>query len=303
MGEVFGSIAEDGKFKIWQEDVTEMPNSGRRFSYIFKTGSDTRVPFMSLDFKNIGTETYVALATRDGFLKILEPIDHEDLTQWHTFFERYLCPTPDRQDETSFKVSFHHEKSPCWTAVRAGLDRKALSLAVTCMDTVKIFRTDKDRRFYHVADLKEARDLVRDVSWANGAMRGWDVIATASKDGCIRIYELHTDASAIGDSFGSSSIESSMLDRSPNARGQTSRSRAQNAPSGIGAGLAGTQSDRDRGARESESTPGRIKESAAMVEEINLHRGAIWKVAFSQGGEYYHFLLLFGSPNLWQETF
>lgn len=286
MGEVFGSIAEDGRFKLWQEDVTEMPNSGRRFSRIFSTSSDTKVPFMSLDFKNIGVETYVALATRDGFLKILEPVDHEDLTQWHTLFERYLCPTPDRQDETSFKVSFHHEKFPCWTAVRAGLDRKALSLAVSCMDTVKIFRTDKDRRFYHVADLKDARDLVRDVSWANGSMRGWDVIATAGKDGCIRIYELHADSSAANDSFGSSSIESSAVDRSSTAS-LHSRSRAQTAQSGIGAGLAGTQSDRDRAGREGESAPGRIKESATMAEEINLHRGAIWKVAFSQGGEYY----------------
>lgn len=284
MGEVFGSIAEDGRFKLWQEDITEMPNSGRRFICIVMMSSDTRVPFMSLDFKNIGIETYVALATRDGFLKVLEPIDHEDLTQWHTLFERYLCSTPDRQDETSFKVSFHHEKFPCWTAVRAGLDHKALSLAVSCMDTVKIFRSDKDRRFYHVADLKEARALVRDVSWANGAMRGWDVIATASKDGCIRIYELHTDPGTSSDGFGSSSIESSTLDRSSASLSSHGRGRAQNVPSGIGAGLAGTQSDRDRG-RESEGAPGRIKESATMVEEINLHRGAIWKVAFSQGGE------------------
>jgi nucleoporin SEH1 len=288
MGEIFGTIAEDGRFKLWQEDITETPNSGRRFISIFHTSSDTRVPFMSLDFKNIGhTETYVALTTRDGFLKVLEPVDHEDLSNWHTFSERYMCPTPDQQDETSFKVSFHKEKFPCWSAVRAGLDHKALSLAVSCMNTVKIFRTDKDRRLYHVADLKDARDLVRDVSWANGSMRGWDVIATGSKDGCIRIYELHADnANAINDSFGRSSIESTALEKSSKA----SRSRSgQNAPSGIGAGLAGTSSsDRGRAAgKDSESAPGRIKESATMVEELNLHRGAIWKVAFSQGGEHF----------------
>lgn len=293
MGEVFGTIAEDGRFKLWQEDVTEMPNSGRRFVCIFRMSSETRVPFMSLDFKNIGIESYVALATRDGFLKVLEPVDHEDLTQWHTLFERYLCSTPDRMDETSFKVSFHQEKFPCWTAVRAGLDRKALSLAVTCMNTVKIFRTDKDRRFYHVAELKDARDLVRDTSWANGSMRGWDVIATASKDGCLRIYELQADGSAgANDSFGSSSMDSSALERSPNPAPSTASTRktGQNAPSGIGAGLAGSSAAlQDQRSRDGDGAPGRIKETATMVEEINLHRGAIWKVEFSQGGKSMHF--------------
>jgi nucleoporin SEH1 len=287
MGEILGTIAEDGRFKLWQEDITELPNSGRRFSNIFRTSSDTRVPFMSLSFKNIHTETYVALATRDGFLKVLEPIDHEDLTQWHTLFERYLCPTPDRAEETSFKVAFHQERFPCWSAVRAGLDRKSLSLAVTCMNGVKIFRSDRDRRFYAVAELREARDLVRDVAWANGSMRGWDVIATGSKDGCLRIYELHADANATAnDSFGSNSMDSSALEKSPVPATQAAGRRAQNAPSGIGAGLAGSTVERaDQRSRDGDGAPGRIKETATLVEEINLHRGALWKVAFSQGGE------------------
>ncbi|KIW05879.1 uncharacterized protein PV09_03075 [Verruconis gallopava] len=293
MGEIIGTVGEDGRFRLWQEDVTEMPNSGRRFKYMFETTSDTRVPFMSLDFKNIAnTETYVALATRDGFLKVLEPVDHDNLAgQWHTMWDRYLCKTPERTEETSFKVSFHHERFPCWTAVRAGLDRRALSLAVTCMDAVKIFRTDKDRRFYQVAELKNARDLVRDVSWANGSMRGWDVIATASKDGCLRIYELHADANAslVTDSFGSGSIaESTTLEKNANSVAHEHKvgRKHQTALSGIGAGLQGSSGgDRDQRGRQGEGAPKRIKETATMVEEINLHRGALWKVAFSQSGD------------------
>ena len=281
MGEVFGSVAEDGRFKLWQEDVTEMPNFGRRFSCIFSLRSETRVPFMSLDLKNIGTETYAALVTRDGYLVVLEPIDHEDLTQWKKIEDRYLCPTPDRQDETSFKVSFHREKLPCWTAVRAGLDRKSLSLAVAAMQTVKIYRTDKERRFYLAANLKDARDIVRDVAWANGAMRGWDFIATGSKDGCVRVYELHTEQSASGDSSFASADVSTQDKSSARNRGRSAR----NTPSGIGAGLAGSSTERER-FRELESAPGRIKEIATLTEEINLHKGAIWKVAFSQGGTF-----------------
>jgi nucleoporin SEH1 len=281
-----GTIAEDGRFKLWQEDLTELPNSGRRFICIFYASSETRVPFMSLAFKSIHTETYMALTTRDGFLKVLEPIDHEDLTQWNTLFDRYLCPTPERTEETSFKLSWHAEKVPCWTAVRAGLDRKALSLAVTCMNTVKILRTDKDRRFYNVAELRDARDLVRDVAWANGSMRGWDIIATASRDGCLRIYELRVDVENSAEtSFGSSSTDNTALEKSPQPPSKQP-SGNRKGPSGIGAGLAGSSADiRDGRSRDGDGAPGRIKEVAKMVQEINLHHGALWKVAFSQGGD------------------
>jgi nucleoporin SEH1 len=156
------------------------------------------------------------------------------------------------------------------------------------MSSVKIFRSDRDRRFYAVAELREARDLVRDVAWANGSMRGWDVIATGSKDGCLRIYELHADGNSVAanDSFGSSSLDSSALEKSPLPVPAVG-GRIRNAPSGIGAGLAGSTSreSAEQRSRDGDGAPGRIKETVTLLEEINLHRGAIWKVAFSQGGK------------------
>jgi nucleoporin SEH1 len=283
MGEVLGSVAEDGRFILWQENATEIPGAGRRFSNIYEQRSSTNVPFMSLDFKNINTETWVALTTRDGYLTVLEPLDHEILTSWQSIYGNYLVTTPDREDETSFKVAFHKEKLPSWTAVRAGLDRKALSLAVASMNTVKVFRANKDNqgnyRFYLAAELTGARALVRDVAWANGSMRGWDVIATGSKDGCVRIYELRPDAPGAG-------IDSSTAATLPEIKEPTNNQNrgTRNAPSGIGAGLASGSGGRDS-YRDVGSSSGGIKEIATMTEELNLHRGAVWRVAFSQGGE------------------
>ena len=79
MGEIIGSIGEDGLLRIWQEDVLEAPLSGRRFKRIYQQPSATRVPYMSLDFKNIGTETYLAMISRDGQLTVCEPVDHDNL--------------------------------------------------------------------------------------------------------------------------------------------------------------------------------------------------------------------------------
>ncbi|KAE9977673.1 hypothetical protein EG328_001888 [Venturia inaequalis] len=283
MGEVLGSVGEDGTFRLWQENATEMPQGGRRFSCIYEIKSSTNVPFMSLDFKNINRETWVALATRDGFLTVLEPVDHENLTNWQSIHANYLIGIPDREDESSFKVAFHKEKLPSWTAIRAGLDRKALSLAFAAMNTVIVLRAVKDAnssyRFYQAAELTGARALIRDVAWANGSMRGWDVIATASKDGCVRVYELRPEGSGTSaESLPTTSVPEIKEPTSNPTRG------GRNAPSGIGAGLA-SGSNTKGPVREAGSSPGSIKETVTMTEELNLHQGAMWRVAFSQGGE------------------
>jgi len=281
MGDVLGSIAEDGRFKLWEEDLTEMPGSHRRFRSIMTLLSETRVPFMSLDFKNILTETYVALITRDGFLSVLEPINHDNLLEWQEITQQYVCATPSRQEETGFKVCFHREKLPCWTAIQAGLDRKSLSLAVASMMTVKILRTDKERKFYLAAELEGARNIIRDVAWANGSMRGYDVIATASKDGAIRVYELHTpDHKAF--TTQPRPLQSETL---VNQQGVDTGRRP---PSAITAGLASASNIPSSATETAELNlaAGRIMQTPKIVAELNPHVGAAWRVAFSQQGTF-----------------
>ncbi|ORX92357.1 WD40-repeat-containing domain protein [Clohesyomyces aquaticus] len=283
MGEVIGSIGEDGRFKLWQEDVTEVPMSSCRFKLITNLASQTNAPFMSLDFKNIMQETWVALITRDGHLTVYEPVDQTSLNEWSQLAEHWVCQDhpPDRQEEVGFKVVFHKEKLPCWTAITAGLDRKSLSLAVAAMKDVFIFRTDKGKRFFRVATLTGARHIIRDLAWANGSMRGYDVLATASKDGAIRIYELSTPRSDKSSSVAGTSSGSTATDlvSSP----QSNRPR-KNAPSGIGAGLAGAAKTPET-SYSHDQYPGRINQVVKMVDELTNHHGAVWRVAFSQMGD------------------
>ena len=233
---------------------------------------------MSLDFKNIGSETYLALISRDGQLTVCEPVDHDSLSDWQIMWQDYLCKTPPRTEETSFRLCWHHEKLPAWPAVLAGLDRKSLSLAVAVMDTVRVYRTDKDRKFFTAAELTGSNGLVRDVSWANGSMRGYDLIAAASKDGHIRLYELHTaNAADLPTSTNANStVSNASLAKSP--RPATS---ARPAKSGIGAGLAGGSGG---GRNEEDGRPGKVVQQPKLVAELTAHEGAVWRVTFSQLG-------------------
>ncbi|KAK3678379.1 hypothetical protein LTR78_001676 [Recurvomyces mirabilis] len=277
VGEHISTIGEDGLLRLWEEDLTQAPGSGRRFKKVFELVSPTGVPFMSLDLKNIGTETYLAAATRDGYLIVCEPEDHDDLSAWKVLWSEYLCMTPSRAEETGFRLSWHKEKLPAWPAILAGLDRKSLSLAVAVGNVVKIFRSDHDRKLYTAAVLEGAKDLVRDVSWANGSCRGHDLITSASRDGCIRIHELHTPGAV---SLPKSATITSVASRQE-AGVRTPTTKATTT-SGIGAGLAGARNKR----KDVTAQPaGVVKQEAKLVAELSTHSGAPWRVNWSPMGD------------------
>ncbi|KAF2113262.1 nucleoporin seh1 [Lophiotrema nucula] len=279
MGEILGSIGEDGRFKLWQEEPTEVPSSGQRFKLLLTLSSRTNAPFMSLDFKNIGQETWLALITRDGHLSIYEPTDPSSLSDWRAIVEHWVTEEALRSEEVGFKVTWHKEKLPCWTAIQAGLDRKSLALAVASLNEVQIWRSDKAKTFYHQATLSGASEIIRDVAWANGSMRGFDIIATASKDGAIRIYELHTPQPEKTPTRGSSTATATETAASPSPSKQK-----KPAPSGIGAGLAGASKVPEQ-PQDHSQYPGRIHQVVKLTDTLTDHHGAVWRLAFSQMGD------------------
>ncbi|KAI9693024.1 MAG: epoxide hydrolase, soluble (sEH) [Bathelium mastoideum] len=289
-GEMLASIGEDGIFKVWEEDPLERPNSHKRFRRMYQLWSPTKVPFMSLDFKNIGADTFVALITRDGYLMICEPVDSDDFRDWQLLTQTYVCPTPSRTEETSFRVSFHHEKLPGWHAIAAGLDRKSIGLAVAAMDKVIVYRTDRERQLYVAAELTGTGALVRDVAWANGAMRGFDVIATACKDGAVRVYELTTPLPAGPVPVVKEKHKDKEKDQDwDSSRGSSDLQRPQEKESrrlhsGIGAGLAGATQPNVTNQNKNED-PSRVKHVVKLVSELREHESAVWRVGFSPMGD------------------
>jgi nucleoporin SEH1 len=284
MGQVLGSIGEDLRLKIWKEDPSQVRRGGRRFSLIFSQSSGHSVVYSSLDFVNLRHETYLAVITRDGLLGLLEPVNPERFDDWNEIDQVLVCGDHiSRGVETSFKVAFQHTERPNRSMISAGFDKTTLSIAVTAMTDVKIYRLGKTGHSgegqykiqYPLAELTGADGLVRDVAWSQETFRVHDWIATASADGYVRIYELWMPK----DIESSFQQNPSAMNKINPAGAVTMSKAAPRAPSGIGAGLASAS------LTDSPTTPSQmyIRHEWKLVEKIK-HEG-VWRVEWVRGSQ------------------
>lgn len=234
-----------------------------------------RHPFVSLDFRNIDLESWLAVITRDGYLLIMEPVSPDTLADWQTLDQFRVCSAPERGEETSFRVQFHHDPTDITHTLLPDSDRKSLSLVVAAMDSVKIYRTDANRRFYHAIELNGHSGLVRDISWANGSVRGYDLIASGGKDGFVRIFEVYTTAT----NQSSKGVNSRKSER----RQQQSSSSRTMPQSGIGSALA-SRAPTSASNRQS-SGDSQFRHSFKEVACIDSKHLDVWQVEFSFAGK------------------
>ena len=212
VGSYIGTVAADLKFSLWGEDVSQAFNSGRRFRPITSIPSTPRVPFASLDFKTVEhIYTYLALIDRQGLLSIYEPTSPDDLREWTLLDQFHVCsPVPNRGDETSFKVRWDQNETPLPYINSLSDDDKQLALMVSSINEVKIYHSAPESEsqqtnpsfdsstggashrmtFHETCRLPTHPALVRDVAWSPFNVRGLERIATACKDGAVRIFEI-----------------------------------------------------------------------------------------------------------------
>jgi nucleoporin SEH1 len=239
MGQIFGSVGDDMELKIWQENPSQAKLSGRRFNCIYSQSSGNSVVYSCLDFLNIRYDTYLAVITRDGLLSLMEPVEHTAFDDWKELDQIIVCGDYiARGVETQFRVSFQKTPQPNYAAVKAGVDKKALSLAVTAMDKVYVYRIERtgdsrdgSYKFQApVAALTGSDGLFRDVAWSNAFFLPIDRIVTAADDGYVRIYELKTQ--------DETNVRSQDITKTGQG-GESSAAASARPSSGIGAGLAG----------------------------------------------------------------
>lgn len=171
--------------------------------------STPRVPFTSLDFKTVDhLYTYLALIDRQGLLSIYEPTSPDEMKEWTLLDQFHVCsPVPSRGDETRFKLQWDHNETPLAYNNSLSDDSKQLSLIVSSMQDVKIFtsrnnESDNDASiqessgashrltFHEIFHVPTHPALVRDIAWSSYNIRGMERIATACKDGIVRVFEL-----------------------------------------------------------------------------------------------------------------
>ena len=272
MGEVFGSVGEDLKLKIWAKDATQAAHSGRTFRCIYSQSSPRHVAYVALDFKDILSETYLALITRDGLLSLSEPINQGSLRDWKELDQIFPHGSAIyRGDESSFALSFQQSPTPTADALASGISMKVLSLAVAAMNVVKVYRIQKNELgVYHfqapVAVLTGAQGLVRSVDWNRVAYQKNDLIATAADDH-VRIYELSVPLDpSIGNRYAIPEATPAPPARAAAAAAQASSSRS--GPSGIGASIAGASGAASGVLRNNEADVGVVRHEWKVVAEL-----------------------------------
>jgi nucleoporin SEH1 len=230
-------------------------------------------------------------------LTVYENEEPESMTSWAQIDQIKVCETPERGEETTFKVRFDPNLEPSYAAIREGVPRESLGVIVAGMKTARIWRTKiishdvslgsgSSKEFYLAADLPGHRGLVRDVAWAPGSIRGYDIVATACKDGLVRVFEVRTppkDGKEVPNIEYSKYPVTQAVEPAP--RG--SDTAPKNGPSGISTGLAATVKSGPTGNRQQDgqSQAGQVVHTVKEVAKLNAHRAAVWRVDFDDDGQ------------------
>lgn len=229
-------------------------------------------------------------------LTVYENEEPESMTSWTQIDQFTVCDKPARGEETSFKVRFDPNLEPSYAAIREGVPRDSLGLIVAGMNTARIWRTKvishdvslgsgSSKEFYLAADLPGHRGLVRDVTWAPGSIRGYDICATACKDGLVRVYEVRTPPKdgrdVVSTEYSKYPVSQAVV---PVPRG--SENTLRNGPSGISTGLATVRSGpAGNRQQDGQSGAGQVSHIVKEVSRLDAHRGAVWRVDFDDDGQ------------------
>jgi nucleoporin SEH1 len=293
---LLASISTDGRFRLWAEDATVPPLSGRRFNgngarAVFELRAPPRTPFYSFDVKhNPETRaTYLALLDKAALLTVYENDEPENMSSWNQIDAFLVCEKPARGEEVSFRVRFDPNLEPCYNAIREGVPRDSLGLIVAGMGTARVWRSKvvthdvslgsgSTREFYRAVDLPDHKALVRDVAWASGSIRGFDIMATACKDGLIRVWEVRTPGE------GDHEEDGRHIGGYGDYPAGTKSAAQRGNPSGIGAGLATVRSGVN-GRSGADMQPGQVRHEVKEVSRLDGHHGPVWRCEFDDDGQ------------------
>ena len=319
---MIASLGIEGRFKLWAEDPSAVP--GRRFhnggsriaegkpAFETRSASANR-PYRSFDLRYAEESrvTNLAFLSADGCLSVYESDEPENLVEGACIDEFYVLPRdrrPHRGEEATFRVRFDPNPEPCYTSLRSGLAHDSLSLAVSSVNSVRIFRTrdvvtqaygvsSTQRQFYCAVEIDTSHGgLIRDIAWAPGNIRGQDLLATACADGIVRVFSFKTllpekNAKGWSNTELGKKATSAPGRRTPGTSTPTSAPRSASnllaAQSGLGASLAKTgPSHRDKCIAQPgvPLQPGVIAHEWRQVARLDVHGAPVWKTMWDFDG-------------------
>lgn len=290
LGQFFATIGGDNKFKLWREDPSQAFKSGRRFRCIFSQSPLNHVSYVSFGSKTVKHDLFLSLITHDGLLSLLEPGDPESLGSWNVIDNIYPFGQHHRGTEARFRLSFHQGEGPSTNALFAGLDPNAISLAVSAIERIKVYRAVKSGEpsesnylFYEMIEI-HTDAIINEIAWAPGCLQPFDVIAAACNDGTVRIFEVDTPDEV--DASSKTPAVRAYRSSGPQRALSTTSTTMRNAPSGIGAGLAGMS--RNAPPREVMNSLN-IKHEWKQAALLSHDEAPVWKIRWIYDGKHKNF--------------
>ena len=282
LGQFFATIGGDNKLKIWTEDPSQRVTKGRRFRCIYSQSQPNHVSYVSFGFKTIHHDVWLALLTHDGSLALFEPADPESFSSWNQIDQLFPFGQHHRGTEARFRMSFHQSEGPSANALSAGLEPKAISLAISAMSSIKLYRavkpeeaTEGNYQLYEMLHTEIDNALINEIAWAPGCLHPYDIVSVACNDATVRIFHIDTQAVAV-----TPPQISSYTVQGPTVR---------RAPSGIGAGLA--DMSRTTASRQAKANKMNLTHVSKEVAVLSHEEGSpVWKVKWIYDGKQRPFL-------------
>lgn len=178
-GHLLLSASYDRTVKIWEEQFEEPINSGRRWAKV-ATLADSHGPLYDACFLPSHLGLRIGTIGSDGKLRIYESTDPSDLSQWVTLEELSVLKNPVANHlQSDFSVSWCPSKFSVEKFIVSALDQGYI-----------YYKNETTNKFVQALVLPEHKGLIRSVSWAPTMGRSYHLIATACKDGYVRIFKL-----------------------------------------------------------------------------------------------------------------
>lgn len=308
-GTHFVTIAHDLQMRIWSQDATQAPMSGRRFKRVATLKSEQLVPYASVDVKTVGHNTYIVVVDRQGLLSLCHPTNPDEYNEWSLVDQLHVCsPAPGKGDHTSFRVRFDPNPFPLPFSSSLSEDQAQLTIAVTALNEVKLYRTtsDSDLIRSHVSlqhatnvgrgashsmylfevlripqppvrNQTSAGSLLRDVAFSPANICGSDILAVSSINGTVAVYEISLRPQATSSSANPASTATKQVPR------QTLQPHQSNLTSALHPAPAPSQANQNAMSRANHPFP-YTHHTAAISILHDAHVDA-WSVQWDPSGE------------------
>lgn len=201
---ILASCSHDRTVKVWQEQSQEMHGSGRRWAKLATLATESFGPIYDVKFAPSHLGLKLGCIGCEGILRIYESLDPSDLTYWSLTAEIAVLSLqlPTKSLQSTFSIEWCPSKfAKTEKFVVVALDQAFIyGTSITDSNNNPTASSDYDKssadnsmssenKYHKLCSLPEHNGLIRSVSWAPSMGRNFHLIATACKDGYVRIFK------------------------------------------------------------------------------------------------------------------